>query len=266
MSTQRTARIEDLAPAGLQRLGGRVLLYDNVGSTNAELLAGAATLPDGTLAWAEIQTAGRGRLGRRWTAPRGSSILLSVLLHEPDRSPLAQDASLLACLAACEAIEQASECRPRIRWPNDLTLADRKLAGVLVESTPLGDGRRAVVIGVGINCLQQRGHFTDGLNATATSLEIESAAPVDRLAIATALVRRLDTRFSPAQRSPGAIEAARTAWRDRCADRGQWARLTRDGQSFEGVILDVDSDGHLLVQLNTGARASFEAATTTRCW
>lgn len=266
MIAHRAAQTQDLALPGLSRLGGRVLLFDSIGSTNAELLTRAPELPDGAIAWAESQTAGRGRLGRRWIAAKGSSILLSVLLHEPDRSPLIQHASLLACLAAVEAIEEATDCRPKIRWPNDLTLARRKLAGVLVESTPLADGRRALVVGVGINCLQHRGHFTGGLEHSATSLEIESTAPVDRLAVAAALVRRLDHHVAPVQGSERALDEARVAWRHRCADPGEWVRLSHDGRAYEGLILDVDRDGNLLVQLNTGARASFEAATTTRHW
>ncbi|MCC6360002.1 MAG: biotin--[acetyl-CoA-carboxylase] ligase [Phycisphaerales bacterium] len=266
MIAHRAAQTQDLALPGLSRLGGRVLLFESIGSTNAELLARATDLPDGAIAWAETQTAGRGRLGRRWIAAKGSSILLSILLHEPDQSSLIRHGSLLACLAAAEAIEEATDCRPRIRWPNDLTLAGRKLAGVLVESTPLAEGRRALVIGVGINCLQHRGHFTDGLELSATSLEIESPSPVDRIAVAAALVRRLDFHLAPARRTEAALDAARSAWRERCADPGEWVRLTHDGRAFEGLVLDIDREGNLLVQLSTGARASFEAATTTRHW
>lgn len=266
MLQHRAARVEDLTSAELIRLGGSVLLFDSVSSTNAELLARAAELPDGTIAWAEMQTAGRGRLGRRWVAPKGSSVLLSLLLREPENSPLVALASLLACVAACEAVEAATDCRPTVRWPNDLTIGDRKLGGVLVESTSLAGRDRATVIGIGINCLQQRGHFAEGLETTATSLEIESTRPIDRLGVAARLVQRLDARFADRAPADAPAAAARRTWLDRCGDRGAWARLTRDGRDFEGVILDIDGAGNLLVQLDTGARMSFEAATTTRHW
>lgn len=266
VSQHRAAKVDDLSVTGLNRLGGKVLLFDSIHSTNAELLARAAELPDGALAWAEIQTAGRGRLGRRWLAPKGSSILLSILLREPPGSTIATLASLYACLAACEAIEASTDCRPSIRWPNDLTIQGRKLGGVLVESTPLAGGARAIVVGIGINCLQQAGHFAEELKKTATSLEIESTKPIERLRLAGELVRRLDAHFAARQRDASHATSARQAWLERCGDRGEWARLTHDGRAYEGVIVDIDAEGNLLVQLNTGARMSFEAATTTRYW
>src|SRR5262245_2034057 len=150
----------DFPPPGeLRRLGRAVHCFANIDSTNAFLLSHAAELPDGTLAVAEHQTAGRGRLRRVWSAPRGSSVLLSVLLHESADSGLLREASLLACVATCNAVESDAGIIAAVRWPNDVTVAGRKLAGVLAESTPLPDGRRALVIGIGLNCLQQRGHF-----------------------------------------------------------------------------------------------------------
>ncbi len=117
------------------RLGAAFHSFAEIDSTNAWLLARATELPDGAIATAEYQTAGRGRLGRRWLAPRGASILLSFLIREPADSPLITHAGLLAALATCEAIEATTDCRPGVRWPNDLAL--RAKAGGRVG----GDGR-----------------------------------------------------------------------------------------------------------------------------
>ena len=133
-----------------------------VASTNSFLLEHAATCIDGTLACAEFQTAGRGRHNRVWQAPRGSSILLSILLVEPAESPLIPLAALLAALAAAEAIEAATTCQPALRWPNDIVVGSRKLGGVLAEAAhrePLPQPTRSLVLGIGLNCYQQRGHF-----------------------------------------------------------------------------------------------------------
>lgn len=275
----------DLFPNGpLNRLGRQVLVLDQIDSTNAVLLARAAALPDGTVAVADYQTAGRGRQRRRWTAPRGSSILLSVLLIESGDSPLSlggssgettpavPHAAMLAALAACEAIDACTDCQPALRWPNDLALGGKKLGGVLAESTPVGTARpahpraRALVIGIGINCLQQPGHFQGELADKATSLEIESAQPIHRATLARELLRRIDAHLVACARESRGWEQVRTAWKSRCDDLGAHVTLQDGGQSFTGTVLDITAEGALLVQLDHGGRRHFGSATTTRLW
>lgn len=262
---QRPLTCDDFPPIeNLKRLRGARHCFSQIDSTNAFLLQSAASLPDGSIATAEFQNSGRGRLGRTWQAPRGSSVLLSILLHEPPQSPLLPLSAMLASLAACQAIESTSDLRPALRWPNDLVIHGRKVAGVLAESTPLSDGRRAVVVGIGINCLQQRGHFDTELSAKATSLEIESTRPIDRPATVRELVRKLDNQLCAT--STEQFSRARNDWLARCNDRGKPVTLhTRNGPR-RGTILDIDADAGLLVHLDTGERCLFEAATTTRLW
>ena len=268
----RPLTLKDLLPHGpLRRLGRRVFLLETVGSTNQFLLERAAEAEDGSVGHAEQQTSGRGRLGRRWAAPRGSSILLSVLLIEPADTPLLSQGALLAALAACEAIEAATVCTPVVRWPNDLVLGGRKLGGVLAESILLPAGksetsRRAVVIGVGLNCLQQRGHFTGPLAQTATSLECESAQTVDRGIVAASLLERLDHWLVLSGQQPDGWAQMRLAWRRRCEDVGTRVTLEHDARVFTGTALDIADNGDLVVQLDEGSRRHFAAATTTRAW
>lgn len=258
-----------VASIGGGRVGSRILTVPNVASTNTYLLEYASDLPDGTIVCAEQQTGGRGRLGRPWHAPRGSSILLSVLLYEPADSLLLQHAATLAALATCEAIRNTTECDCRVRWPNDLVIGRRKVGGVLAESAPLpahGDAsRRAVVIGVGINCLQQRGHFSGELIEKATSLEIESSRAIERAAVAAALVERLKSHVTAAA-SPNYSQFLLAAWRELTSDIGQRATLVHNGQTYAGTIIDIDDAGDLVVQLDVGGRSHFAAATTTRHW
>lgn len=261
---QRPLTESDLLPQGpLRRLGRRVFVRDTVDSTNALLLREAPRAGDGALAWAEVQTAGRGRLGRRWEAPRGSSILLSALLLEPPDSPLLAWAALLGAVAACEAVEATTDCTPSVRWPNDIVLEGRKLGGILAESCPLGD-RSALVIGVGLNCLQQPGHFPPALIHTATSLECATIQPVQRAAVAAALVAHLDAWLLRAGREPGRGSDLRAAWRARCADLGTRLTLEQNGRRFTGTLLDISSHADLILQLDQGGRRHFDAATTTR--
>lgn len=255
----------DLLSGGLpRRVGAALRLFDQIDSTNAFLLAHADDLPDGALACAELQTAGRGRLGRVWVAPRGAGVLMSVLLHEPMASPLPALAGLLASVAACEAVEAGSDVQAAVRWPNDITAAGRKLGGVLVETRPAARARRRVlVIGIGLNVLQQAGHFPPDLADRATSLELCSSRPVDRAAVAGALVQRLDAWLTRAAGGDGPA-AVRRAWLERCAELGRRVALTHDGRAFSGTVLDVSDDGDLVVQLDEGGRRHFAAATTTR--
>lgn len=261
----------DLLPDGpLARLGRSVMLLSDVDSTNSLLLSNAARLPDGTIACAEHQWAGRGRFNRVWEAPRGASVLLSVLLREPADSPLRSRGAMLACVAAAEAIEHASDCRPEISWPNDLLIGGRKVAGALAETTPLpsstgasaaGASREAyvaIVIGIGINCLQHAGHFRGEGTRHATSLEMESSHPIDRPRVAGALVSCLDAWLA---RGADQLHAA---WVSRCRDAHRPVTLIENGRTFEGLVEAIDAQGDLLVRLQSGERRSFAAETTTR--
>jgi len=268
----------DLLPNGaLRRLGRRVLMHETVESTNKLLLEQGRAVGDGALAYAELQTAGRGRLGRRWDAPRGSSILLSILLLEPADSLLQSHGALLGTVAASESIEAETDLQPAVRWPNDLVHSGRKLGGVLAEScSALGDpvdgahvpagATRAVVIGVGINCYQQRTHFRGELFDKATSLDCETEHPVRRAQVAARLLQRLDHWLMRTTADADGWEALRSAWRERCEDLGQRVRLEHDGRHWAGTVLDISDEGDLIVQLDQGGRRHFAAATTTRVW
>jgi BirA family transcriptional regulator, biotin operon repressor / biotin---[acetyl-CoA-carboxylase] ligase len=262
----RPLTAEDLLPHGpLRRLGRQVYVQATVDSTNAFLLERAGQLEDGALACAEFQSAGRGRLGRRWEAPRGAAVLLSVLLHEPADAPVLTRGAMLGCVAACEAVEAATDCTPTIRWPNDIALGAGKLGGVLTE-TRVCDGGRAVVIGIGLNCLQQAGHFKGDLAAKAVPLDMVSTQPVSRAAAARGLVAALDRWLSRVAEAPEGWAALAGAWRRRCDDFGQRVTLEHDGRVIAGTALEVTADGELVVQPEQGRRRSFSAATTTRVW
>lgn len=251
----------DLLPHGpLRRIGTHALLRETVDSTNLLLLAQAADLPDGTIASAEFQTAGRGRLGRRWVAPRGASLLLSVLLHEAEPATLTSTITLMTAVAACEAIEQLTDCTPRLRWPNDVIIGRRKVGGVLAESRAI-PGRRAVIAGIGLNCLQHAAHFPAELAGRATSLDLESTEPVHRGPLAARLLECLDAWVANYDRYATEI---RRAWHARCADFGARLTLVHDGQQFEGTALDIADNADLILQLDQGGRRHFAATTTTR--
>lgn len=280
-----------------RRVGRRVLVLSETTSTNTAafdaVAAGlAAESPDqagvdGLVVLAEYQTAGRGRQGRTWSSPRGASVLCSVVLLLPDspddisldnpcavshllgtaHARIAGWLTLVSAVAACEAIRRATDVSPAIKWPNDLRVGGRKLGGILIESRGVtGDsvgvtGRRAWVIGTGINCLQQAGHFPPELRQTSTSLEMASAQPIDRVAVARELVRALDKWLADNARLGD--QAVLEAWLTHAEPIGQRVRLRHQGLEYSGHTVEVDPWGGLIVQGDDGRREWFDPMLTT---
>lgn len=273
MSAKLTAG--ELLPDGpLRQLGARVVLLDEIDSTNAWLLRAAEDMEDGTLVLAEHQLAGRGRLGRRWMAAPGTSLLLSVLLLDDAdgdaKSPaaggavsLAPHATILAAVAVCEAVEATTACTPRLRWPNDVVVDGRKLSGVLAETRTLESRRRAIALGIGLNCDQDAARFEPELIGKATSLAMLAPA-VRRGQVGAALLGRLDAWVLALRRSAAGVAELQRAWRQRCADIGARVTLWHDAREFRGTVLDITDCGDLEVQLDSGGRRRFGATTTTR--
>ena len=206
-------------------------------STNAraKALAGAGA-PHGTLITASEQTAGRGRQGRAWTAPPDSAVSMSLVVRDLEERhailPLA------AAVAVCEAVEELTQVRCEIKWPNDVWIDGRKLAGILVEGRPQ-DGW--AVLGIGLNVLTAE--FPPELADTATSLALATpGAPPPVEAVLEALVAAFGTWL---ERGPGEVLPA---WRARDALRGQTVRW--DGGS--GTAAGVDESGALLVDTDAG--------------
>jgi BirA family biotin operon repressor/biotin-[acetyl-CoA-carboxylase] ligase len=228
-------------------LVSHVLWFDSVGSTNAEVARRAADGAEaGLLVLADEQTAGRGRQGRRWSAPPGTSLMGSLLLR-PDR-PLAQVAllPLLIGLALAEACEQiVSGAQLSLKWPNDLLADARKCAGILVE-VPAAD---TVVAGIGVN-VDWRNIERPAELADATSLSEVGRGTVDRWRLLPALIERLDGRYDawlndPTEHLP--------AYRERCATLGAAVRVEQtDGTVIEGTADGVGSDGGLAVGTAAG--------------
>ena len=233
--------------------------FQTIDSTNRWVLEESrAGAPEGLVAVAEHQEAGRGRRGRSWDAPPGSSLLVSVLLRPgswgsgswgqaitPDRLHLLTMAAGLALLDAVGAVAGVDAA---LKWPNDLVVGDRKLAGLLAEAEVSGTGEvRAVVLGVGCN-VNQRAFPTD-LAETATSCAMEAGHEVDREALLgaflDALARRLETLDSVAADS-----------RARLATLGRAVRVDLGHDVVEGTAVDVDSQGRLEVERPDGSRAA----------
>lgn len=227
------------------------------GSTNADLAALAADgAPEGVVLVADHQTAGRGRLGRTWTAPAGSSLLLSVLFRPALPVGHAHALTTAVALAAREACTEVAGITPGLKWPNDLVVAvpdadgaERKLAGVLAESSLAGAHLDAVVVGIGLNVNWPRA-LPDEIADLATSLNHLAGDAVDRAGLLAALLVGLDHRYT-ALLGPGGRAALRDEEHAASATLGRRVRVLRAHDEVEGTAVGFTDDGALRLEVDT---------------
>lgn len=211
----------------------------STGSTNDDARALAlGGSPHGTTVAAEEQTAGRGRQGRTWSAPAGRALTLSVLARletaQMDLLPLA------AALAVCDACEAAAPVQCRVKWPNDVWIEGRKVAGILIEARPQ---ERWAIIGIGLNVDTALDEMDPALRETATSLRIATGAPVSRDAALDALLGTLAAWLATLELPARVTEA----FRERDALYGRTISWTRDSVRMSGEARGIDDGGALVV-------------------
>lgn len=216
------------------------------GSTNADLVTAGG--PEGQVLAAEEQTAGRGRMGRSWVSPPGTALTFSVLLRpEPVPAERRGWLPLLAGVAVARAVREVSGLPATLKWPNDVLIADGKLAGVLAEQT--ADG--AVVIGIGVNVSTPADALPSGPGGLrATSIAIESGGDaVPRSVLLARILREIEPRYLAFRDSPNPEATGLLAeYRTLCATLGRGVRAELPaGSVLTGEATDVDASGRLLI-------------------
>jgi len=230
------------------------LHYEPSSSSTQELARAAAArgAGEGWTVVTDVQREGRGRLGRSWVAPAETALLFSTILQPPlDVLPLLP---LLAALAVAGGIEGSTGAVPDLKWPNDVLLKGKKLAGILLER-PAGPD---VVLGVGLNVNQSREDVPDG----ATSLAIELGHELERESLLAAILNDLGNAYERADRE--GIDWIVPGWRSRSSMLGQAVSFHRDGALIRGIAEDVLADGALRVRLEDGAQISVVAGEVER--
>ncbi len=250
---------EALAGLVVGPFGEHIHVYERVGSTNDVLKEMAAQgAPEGTLVIAEEQTAGRGRMGRTWVAPPGSSLLMSVLFRTS--LPLTHlYRPVMACgLAVAEACEEEEGIPTvEIKWPNDLLIGGRKFTGILPEGAFVGERLAWVVVGIGVN-VNQTFEASDPLAATATSLRMVSGHEHDRAALLARVLVRLNH-----WRQYLEDEALLDAWRRRCVTLGRHVRVETPEGVLEGLAEALDEGGMLWLREASGQLRPIAAGEAT---
>jgi len=242
------------------RVGKNILVYETTDSTNDVAWHYAAeTGYDGLAIFAEYQRAGRGRLGRHWLAPPGSSILCSILLQ--DQSPSHQEPlTLVAGLAAAQALECTCALPVRIKWPNDVTCRGGKIAGIIVESRQI-NSKLCYVVGIGINCRQNREDFDPELQSSATSIRLVLNSEIDRVELARRLLQQFDIWWNTIISE--SCLSLHDEWLNRCDNLGRRLTLRQNNRRYTGRVIDVNPQAGLILQLDTGAVKVFPGATTS---
>jgi BirA family transcriptional regulator, biotin operon repressor / biotin---[acetyl-CoA-carboxylase] ligase len=225
--------------------------FDTIGSTNEYALnwakSGAA---DGCLVVANTQTAGRGRLGRKWITSPDSSLAFSLIIHpQPEEARVLPLFSPLGSLAVAETlVQQYAMDKIRVKWPNDVLIDQKKTAGILVESSWLGSKAQVVVIGIGINVAPESIPPADQLLFPATCVENSYGKPIDRIELLSRILKSM-----LAWRAKITTNEFLTAWDNYLAFRGEMVHVQQTEQwSVAGELLGIDKYGNLRIRTGQG--------------
>ncbi|MBI5956301.1 MAG: biotin--[acetyl-CoA-carboxylase] ligase [Chloroflexi bacterium] len=230
--------------------GRRALFFPTVGSTNdlARELASRGA-PEGTLVVADEQTAGRGRLGRRWLAPAGTSILLSVLYRPAWTTSEAFRLTMACSLGTAEAVKAITGLEARIKWPNDILVNGKKVGGILAELGWEGERLSYAVVGLGLNVNWDVTTCPE-IARTATSLSIEAKKPIDRQGLLKAIVEAVDRCYALCL--SGKSEELRGDWERHLDTLNKIVTIETEAGRVQGQALGVDAEGALLVRDGQG--------------
>jgi BirA family biotin operon repressor/biotin-[acetyl-CoA-carboxylase] ligase len=232
-------------------IGSRVAFYPSVVSTNAAAIELArAREPEGTVVVADAQTGGRGRMGRTWLSPPGVNVYTSIILR-PDITPrAAHELTFVMAVAVAEATAGFSRTTPAVKWPNDVLIARRKVAGILMEMESEAERVKFIVAGVGVNINMPEDLFPAELRGSAVSLKAHAGGEVSRTDYLRALYSSVE-KWYKLYVDKGFVPVA-AEWKRYFTSEGKPVRVDMFGRVLEGVCMGIDSDGSLLVRTPGG--------------
>ena len=232
-------------------IGRDIRVFEETNSTNdiVEKLARDG-VKEGVVVFAEAQTRGRGRLGRKWLSPARRGLWFSVLLRPDLRPQAATQLTVAAATALCRAIRAQTELKPQVKWPNDILINGRKVAGVLTELAAEIDHVKHLILGIGVDVNLSASEFPVELKKIATSLKIESGRHLNRLDLAAAILRKLDADYQRIK--SGRFAEVADEWEEQCITLGHRVRIHIGNREITGRAEALDDDGALLVRTEHG--------------
>ena len=253
-----------------KKLGMDIRYFERLESTNntAKALAGDKVISDenveekltltpseGMIVVAEEQTGGRGRLGRSWYAPYGKGVWMSVLLRPQVRLEIVYQMTMVTAVAVLRAVRSVCGIVPEIKWPNDLQYRGKKLCGILTEMSAEADRVNYVVVGIGINTAPAGDLIPPEIQHQVTSLSEISGVVVDRVKIAQGILRELENCYE--SWLAGGFPSLLDEWKGYCNSLNRHLTVKTLSEVYTGWAEDVDSDGALLLKLDSGELKKF---------
>jgi BirA family transcriptional regulator, biotin operon repressor / biotin---[acetyl-CoA-carboxylase] ligase len=241
-------------------IGKKIHYFDCLASTmDLAMQLGMQEAPNGTLVLAESQTRGQGRLGRSWFSPKYKGIYLSLILRPkilPAASPIL---TLMSAVSICEAVKEVIGLDVQIKWPNDILIHNKKLAGILTEMNAEMDKVNFVVIGIGINVNNDK----KSLVAQATSLKEERGEGLNRIALLQELLNRIENNYLLLESKGG--QQIIDKWRSFSLTLGKRVKVYYQNKHLEGLALDIDQDGGLLIRRDSGVISKVTCGDVIHC-
>lgn len=233
-------------------IGKKVFFYPSIDSTNTKAFELARNgEPEGTVVIADAQLKGKGRIGRRWESPPGVNVYTSVILR-PDVPPqYAQNLTFLSAVAVAEAVEAVSHRRPAVKWPNDILIDSRKVAGILMEMDSEADRINFVIAGIGVNVNMEESMLPDSIKTIAASLAEKSGGEVDRIGFVRSLYSSIEKWYKIYLRE--GFTPILSAWKSYFDAEGKPTKVNCFNSSVSGICAGVDESGALLVRNSAGA-------------
>lgn len=243
---------EEITPGLHTRIMGRRILYlEEVASTQDEAGEAARSgVEEGVVVISERQTRGRGRKGRLWASPSREGVYFSAILRPNLRPSQIVQIPLIAGVAVCKGIRRVTPLEPRIKWPNDITIDGRKVAGILAEMSCDMDTVDHIVVGIGVNVNTQCSLLPDPAREIATSLAEKCGEYVSRVKLVQSILTELDALYSTFLAS--GFNALRGEWKAMDNTIGSWVEVRDVNDEIRGKALDIDGEGFLLVRKENG--------------
>lgn len=235
----------------VERIGGRIISLRETESTNVVAFKLAEEgAEEGTVVVAEAQTHGKGRMGRRWESPAGTNLYCSIILRPPIVPMQAAQLTLCSVVAVARTIEKVTSLLPSIKWPNDVLINGKKVAGLLNEMSAETEKVNFVILGIGININMTADQFPSDLRHPATSLLLESGKRLNRSEIVCNLLESLDEVYSLFL-SKG-YEPIRDEWLSRSNVLNRRVSVSCRDTNVAGLVTGIDEYGALLLQRDDG--------------
>ncbi|MDB6055168.1 MAG: Bifunctional ligase/repressor BirA [Verrucomicrobiales bacterium] len=232
-------------------IGREIHVYQETTSTNDVVEKFARDgVREGVVVFAESQTKGRGRLGRKWLSPSGKGLWFSILLRPQLRPQCATQLTIAAGTAIRRAISIHTGIEPEIKWPNDILIKKKKVAGILTELNAELDGIRYLILGIGVDVNQSHEDFPPDIRPIATSLSVETKRPILRAELACQLLTELNVEYQKIASKQ--FHTVAQEWQENCSTLSQQVSIRMGERCVKGVAEALDEDGALLLRTEHG--------------